>query len=57
MQRKCKTSHRAKLTIHDVRLIRQMAARGVTQAELASRFHISQPSVCNLLAGRTYKYV
>lgn len=54
---KHKVGNRAKLSVQEVRLARQMEKRGYTQEMIASHFKVSQPAVCNLLAGRTYKNV
>lgn len=47
----------AKLSPAKVRTIRRLYQEGKSQAYLAQRFFLSQASISNLLAGRTYTRV
>ncbi|SBS75100.1 Uncharacterized gene 7.7 protein (Modular protein) (fragment) [uncultured Mycobacterium sp.] len=48
---------RAKLTVDQVRAIRQLLAQGWTLPRLASRFGVSDHSVRAIRAGHTRKHV
>lgn len=51
-----RTPYNAKLSSDDINAIRHMWASGdVTQAELASALGVSQPTIANVISGRTYK--
>ena len=56
-RRTLQVSWRAKLMPRAVRQIRQFWRRGWTQQRLARHFRVSQASVHNLLAGKTYRNV
>ncbi len=47
---------RAKLTAKHILEIRALAPK-MTQAELAVRYHVTQPAISYLLSGKTYKNV
>lgn len=53
--KKPKVSWLAKLTPAQVKKIRELRALGWDQKKLAARFNVSQPAICNLLRGRTYR--
>jgi hypothetical protein len=45
---------RARLTLQDVRDIRQMSNEGLTQGELAKRFGVNQPAISKIILGKTW---
>ncbi len=47
----------SKLTEENVRVIRNDIALGCTYQELASRFHVSRPTISYLAQGKTWKHV
>jgi len=56
-RRTLRTSWLAKLRPPTVRQIRQRYAQGWSQERLAQHYRVSQPTIHNLLAGKTYKKV
>lgn len=48
---------RAKLTVDDVRRLRELAARGARHADLATTFGIARPTVSNVVARRRWANV
>lgn len=47
----------AKLSPEQVRLIRQLAAEGLSQAKIGQQFQVSQSTVHAILTGKVYKSV
>ncbi len=47
----------AKLTVDDVLTIRADLKRGITQAVLAERYHVSQPAISAIVHGRSWRHV
>lgn len=47
----------AKLTDSDIRVIRQLRAKGETFAALSKRFGVCQMNIWNIIAGTTWKHV
>lgn len=59
---KLKKEHRAisklaALTRAQVRQIRSLSEKGMSQNALAEKFHVSQASIHNILVGKTYRGV
>jgi hypothetical protein len=49
--------HQAKLGVEDVRKIRVLAGRGVSQSRIAKRFGMSQSSIGSIIRGETWKEI
>lgn len=47
----------AKLTPANVRLIRKLSQKGISQTELALRFNLSRPSICEAVHFKTWKEI
>lgn len=45
----------AKLTMTDARVIREMAAVGECQRDIAKRYGVAPPTVCNIVKGVTWR--
>lgn len=48
---------KARLTEHDVRLIRELHAQGLSHRVLARKFEVGKNAVENVLARRTWRHV
>ena len=48
---------RAKLTEQDIREIRELQGKGISQQTIAARFNVPQPSISCIWLGKTWKHV
>ena len=48
---------KARLTEHDVRLIRELSAQGLSQRVLARKFEVGKNAVESVLTGKTWRHV